>query len=53
VQHPRFCDVPKKCRCRQCGARGPALDLVEEEPNDSSLPLPSEQDWKRELRRRQ
>jgi len=45
-------DVPKKCRCRDCGARGPSLDLVEEVPNDSSLPLPSEQDWKRELRRR-
>lgn len=45
-------EIPKKCRCRTCGKRGPHLDLVQEEPNDHSLPLPSEHEWKRELRRR-
>lgn len=51
--HPdRLRQVPQRFRCRACGRRGPTLDLVNEEANDTSLPLPSDQDWKRELRRR-
>jgi hypothetical protein len=45
-------DVPKRFRCKDCGRRGPSLDLVNEEPNDESLPLPGETDWKQELTRR-
>ena len=45
-------DVPKHFRCRVCERRVPQLDLVSEPANDNSLPLPSETDWKRELRRR-
>jgi hypothetical protein len=45
-------DVPKRFRCRVCGRRKPRMDLVHEEVDDTSLPMPSEQDWKRELRRR-
>jgi hypothetical protein len=32
--------------------RYPKLELVSEEPTDTSLPMPTELDWKRELRRR-
>ena len=45
-------DVPAKFRCRVCDRKAPYMDLVHEEPNDLSLPLPSNSDWKRELRRR-
>ena len=45
-------DVPKHFKCRVCDRRHPALDLVNEAANDDSLPLPSEVDWKHELRRR-
>jgi hypothetical protein len=45
-------DVPRRFRCRVCDRRGPVLELVHEEPNDSSLPMPSQTEWKRELRRR-
>jgi hypothetical protein len=45
-------DVPRKFRCRECQERGPEMDLVHQAANDHSLPLPSESDWKRELRRR-
>ena len=54
----RFDDVRKRCLCLMClhrtGAkiRYPDLELVDEPPTDSSLPMPSELDWKRELRRR-
>ena len=48
----RLRDVPKRFRCKDCGRRGPSLDLVHEEPNDGSLPLPSDLDWKHELRGR-
>jgi hypothetical protein len=48
----RLRDVPQRFRCQSCERRGPTLDLVHEEANDASLPLPSEQDWKHELRRR-
>jgi hypothetical protein len=44
--------VVKRFRCRVCGRRAPVLDLVGEAPNDNSLPMPSESEWKRELRRR-
>jgi hypothetical protein len=45
-------DVPRRFRCRVCDRRGPALVLVHDEPDDNSLPMPSETNWKRELRRR-
>lgn len=45
-------DVPKHFSCRVCERKVPVMDLVEEAPNDTSLPLPGETDWKRELRRR-
>ena len=45
-------DVPKRFRCRVCGRRAPEMDLSYDQPNDTSLPLPSDQEWKRELRRR-
>jgi hypothetical protein len=32
--------------------RDPELELVLDPPSDTSLPMPSEMDWKRELRRR-
>lgn len=32
--------------------REPRLELTEEPPLDWSLPMPSEPDWKQELRRR-
>ena len=48
----RLRDVPKKFRCRTCGSRGPSVDLVHEQPNENSLPMPSEMEWKHELRRR-
>lgn len=45
-------DVPGKFRCRVCDRKAPLMELVGEAPNDRSLPMPSESDWKRELRRR-
>lgn len=54
----RFRDVRRRMFCAMCWARrherlhGPDLDLVRDEPTDTSIPLPSELDWKRELRRR-
>ena len=48
----RIREVPARFHCRVCERREPLLDLVHDEPNDLSLPMPSEQDWKRELRRR-
>jgi len=45
-------DVPGKFRCRVCERRRPTMDLVHEEPNDPSLPMPNEDEWKRERRRR-
>ncbi|HEY7810912.1 MAG TPA: hypothetical protein VIA98_11075 [Allosphingosinicella sp.] len=44
--------VPGRFRCRVCDRSGPALELVHEAPNDRSLPMPSQSEWKRELRRR-
>lgn len=54
----RFRDVQRRCVCVMClhrrgiKVRYPKLDLVSEEPTDTSLPMPTELDWKRELRRR-
>lgn len=45
-------EVPARFRCRVCDRKGPFMDLVHEGPNDVSLPLPSDSEWKRELRRR-
>ena len=54
----RFEDVRKRCVCLLClhrrgeKVRNPEFELVHDEPTDTSLPMPSEMDWKRELRRR-
>ena len=54
----RFADVQKRCVCllclheRQLRIRYPELELVDDPPTETRLPLPSEIDWKRELRRR-
>lgn len=54
----RFDDVRKRCICLMClhrdgiKMRNPELEIVHEEPTDTSLAAPSELDWKRELRRR-
>jgi hypothetical protein len=45
-------DVPRRFRCSDCGRKGPQVEPVHEEPNDTKLPMPHESDWKRELRRR-
>jgi hypothetical protein len=51
-------DVRRRCLCilclhrRKMKVRSPELELVDEAPTDTSLPVPSELDWKREVRRR-
>ena len=41
------------CWCRrQRKISNPALELVMEAPTDTSLPMPTELEWKREMRRR-
>jgi hypothetical protein len=45
-------DVPARFRCRGCGRKSPRLDLVHDDPTVTDLPMPSEAEWKRELRRR-
>jgi hypothetical protein len=51
-------EVRRRCLCIMClhrrGAkvRDPELQLVDDAPTDTSLPMPSELDWKREVRRR-
>ena len=53
-----FGAVRKRCLCLLClhrrgrKVRDPELRLVDEAPTDTSFPMPSELDWKRELRRR-
>ena len=53
-----FRQVRRRSLCILClhrrGARvrDPELALVDDAPTDTSLPMPSELDWKRELRRR-
>lgn len=48
----RLGDVPAKFVCSGCRRRSPQMTLVHEEPTSTSLPMPSAQDWKRELSRR-
>ena len=54
----RFQEVERRFHCRPCRTRGedmvqrPRLDLVDDPPTVTNLPLPSEIVWKRELRRR-
>jgi hypothetical protein len=51
-------DLRRRSLCLLClhrrgeKVRDPELDLVPDPPTDTSLPLPSEMDWKREVRRR-
>lgn len=53
-----FEDVRRRCVCIMClhrrgeKVRNPRFELVHDEPTDTSLPMPSEIDWKREQRRR-
>lgn len=53
-----FGAVRRRCLCLLClhqrgeKVRDPELELVDETPTDTRLPMPSELDWKRELRRR-
>ena len=53
----RFGQVENRFFCRPCRDRSgetirPALGLVTDPPTDTHLSMPSELDWKRELRRR-
>lgn len=48
----RLRDVPAMFRCQVCRRRDPDMELVRSDDFDSTLPLPSEQEWKRELSRR-
>jgi hypothetical protein len=49
-------DVRRRCVCLAClyrhrrKVRNREFELVHDEPTDTSLPMPSEMDWKRELR---
>lgn len=53
-----FREVRRRCLCVLClhqrgeKVRNPELELVDDRPTDTSLPMPSELDWKREVRRR-
>ena len=53
-----FADVRKRCICVYClhrlgeKIRNPEFELTQEAPLDRRYPMPSELDWKRELRRR-
>jgi hypothetical protein len=53
-----FRAVRRRCLCILClhrrgeKIRNPVLELVDDAPTDASLPMPSELDWKREVRRR-
>jgi hypothetical protein len=53
-----FREVRRRCLCLVClyrrGAkvRDAELELVDDAPTDTRLPMPSELDWKREVRRR-
>jgi len=54
----RFEEVRKRCICLLClhqralRVRYPNLEMIDDEPTEKRLPVPSEIDWKRELRRR-
>ncbi|HEX8572492.1 MAG TPA: hypothetical protein VF759_07060 [Allosphingosinicella sp.] len=51
-------DARSRCICLMClhtrrrKVRNPEFELVLEPPTETSLPMPPEMDWKRELRRR-
>jgi len=51
-------EVRRRCLCIMClhrrglEVRDPQLELADEAATDTSLPMPSEIDWKREVRRR-
>ncbi len=51
-------EVARRCICSRCRAtsgrltRRPMLEAVHEEATDQSLPMPTESEWKRQLRRR-
>lgn len=53
-----FSDVRRRSICMVCWCRfrrkvrNPALDLVEDPPTDTRLNMPSQLEWKKELRRR-
>ena len=53
-----FKELQKRCVCRPCLKernqiiRNPRLELVQEEITEEPLPLPSQEEWKRALRRR-
>ncbi len=53
-----FRSVARRCVCTMCWfrlgrkVRGPRFELVRGEPPTLVLPIPSELEWKRELRRR-
>ena len=44
--------VPRRLRCRQCGRRGPKLELAGLETATVPMPLPDDREWKRALSRR-
>lgn len=54
----RFDQVQKRCICLLClhergsKIRYPEFELVKEPPTETRLPMPSEIEWKREMRRR-
>jgi hypothetical protein len=53
----RFHEVERRFHCRPCRGRDgerirPSVELVTDPPSETMLPMPSEIDWKRELRRR-
>jgi hypothetical protein len=51
-------EVRRRCLCIMClhrrglKVRDPRLEPADEAPTDAGLPMPSELDWKREVRRR-
>ena len=54
----RFRDVQRRCVCRLClensgsKVRDPRLELVNDAPTGEPMPMPTQAEWKRELRRR-
>lgn len=46
----RFCELRKRLRCAECGAR-PAMIEQSREVATVILPMPDEREWKQELRR--
>jgi hypothetical protein len=48
----RLAEVPRHFRCATCSGKSPVVELVREEPDDDTLPMPPRQAWRRELGRR-